>query len=116
MVNVKRGLHFPRRGFRTINSFVKAILIPSKLQVLSTRVVLNTRSPAYDQILEFGRLTIHQAREQTLLLQIYYHDAKNESHKYVSSCLFQLNDLLLEETHHLVKKINEGAELLEVSS
>lgn len=110
VVHMLRGLYLPqRRGLKSINSFIQAKLVPSESQVLKTRVVSNSRSPAYDQLLEFGELTYDQFEQQTLVLEVFYRESEM-SNRHVSTCYTQLGDLNLNTDNHITKAINQGVD------
>lgn len=110
-VHIHRALYLPpRRGLRSIDSFIQAHLEPSKKQNLRTRVIVNSRSPAFDQLLEFSDLSLDEFREQTLVLQVYYRDEVKD--RFISSCYTKLADLDLNTNNQIIKQIDEGLELV----
>ena len=114
-VHVHRGLYFPpKKGLEVINSYVMAVLTPSMMQTLKTRVILNSRSPAFDQVLEFSGLSLAEYREQTLVLQVFHRDS-DDIDSYVSSCFTKLQEINLTESNQLTKRIDEGKDILKVS-
>lgn len=107
-VHIHRGLYLPqRRGHKTIDSFVQAHLKPSRKQILKTSVIFNSRSPAFDQLLEFSDLTFEEFREQTLVLQVYYR-MYEKSDKLICSCSTKLEELDLNTNNPLIKTLDEG--------
>lgn len=91
-----------------------AVLAPSMMQTLKTRLISNSRSPAFDQLLEFSGLSLMEYKEQTLVLQVFYRDSADRD-RYVSSCFTKLQDINLMESNQLTKRIDEGKDILEVS-
>lgn len=114
-VHIHRGLYFPKKkGMQYVNSYVMAILMPSKMQTLRTNVILNSGSPAFDQFLEFSGLSLEEYKEQTLVLQVFYCDADERQDRYVSSCFTKLQDMNLTTSNHLTKRIDEGKDIIKV--
>lgn len=115
-VQIHRGLYFPlKKGMKTVNSYIKAFLRPSQKQVLKTRHINNSQSPAFDNLLEFSSLSLEELKEETLVLKVYYCD-RDGNDKYLSSCFTKLRDMNLLESNQLAKRIDEGKALLQVSS
>ena len=113
-VHVHQGLYFPqKKTIKSIDSYIKAILLPSRKQTLRTKVVYNSRSPAFDEILEFSGLSMEELGSQTLVLQLYYQCDAGD--RYISSCFTKLRYINLLESNHITKRIDEGMGLLAVS-
>lgn len=114
-VHIHQGLYFPqKKSVKSTDSYIKAILLPSRKQTLRTRIIINSRSPAFDEILEFSGPTLEELNGQTLVLQLFYRSHLGD--KYISSCFTKLRYINLLESNHLTKRIDEGMGLLEVSS
>ena len=106
-VHIHRGLYFPPNGSNGVNSFIKAMLLPLKKQVFNTKVVSNSQSPAYDQMLEFSGLSLQELEEQSLVLQVYYCESEvNVSLMF--NCITELRDINLMRNNELTKKLGTG--------
>lgn len=118
-VQIHRGLYFPQKqGFKSVNSFVTAFLIPSHMQTLKTRLISNSRSPAFDQVLEFSGLSLVEYKEQTLILQVFYRHSDDDADTCIATCCTKkLQDFNLMESNQLTMRIDAGRkDILEVSS
>lgn len=114
-VHIHRGLYFlEKRGSKSVNSFVMAFLVPSQMQTLKTRLISDSRSPAFDQVLEFSGLSLTEYRKQTLILQIFYRDSDDTDTCVACSCT-KLQDINLMESNQLTKSIDGHKDILEVS-
>lgn len=111
-VHIHQGYYFPQKSSSGVDSFITAFLLPTKHQVLRTKMVSNSRFPAFDELLEFSGLSLQSLKQQTLVLQVFYHENIG-SDVYLSSCFTKLSDVDLYGTE-LNKRIDEGMELLEV--
>lgn len=103
-VHVHRALHLPPRGLEVASSFIKTFLLPCEEQVLSTKVVSHSLSPAYDELLEFSGLSLQDLWQQTLVLQVYYH--KRTKDEYVCCCSVKLKNINLTESNYLTRKLS----------
>ena len=111
-VHINRALNLPqRRGLKSIDSYIQAHLEPSKKQTLKTRVVVNSRSPAFDQLLEFTELTFDELPDETLILEVFYKTGERRN-RFVSRCRTKLAELDLNTNNQLSKKLEEGVELV----
>lgn len=109
-VHIHRGLYFPlKKGAKSVNSYVKAILFPSK-KSLSTRIIWNSRSPTFDQLLAFSGPSLMEYKEQELILHVLYREDGGKD-RHAACCFTKLSEIDLTESNQLTERINEKVDL-----
>lgn len=115
-VHLQRAYNLPVKDIFMGSSdpFVVMFLLPSREEILQSKIVEKDLNPVFDQVFEFRTILSQELYSQVLVMQVYDHD-KFASNDLIGSVLIPMKEAELYGMT-MKRKIGEGKNLMKVSS
>ena len=113
-VNLQRAYNLPVKDIFMGSSdpFVVMFLLPSREEILQSKIVEKDLNPVFDQVFEFRAILSQELYSQVLVMQVYDHD-KFASNDLIGSVLIPMKEAELYGMT-MKRKIGEGKHVMKV--